>query len=186
MSAKDYDIDEAKAREVRDLLEKRKANITVQSSAYLSGKLLSILKNKNLNSIVGKDLGSKSETEMKADFATVLNNGLHGLCFSPYLEGQNEQDKVTAEQISRRLNIIAPHTQWIRTFSCTNGNELIPELAQKKSLKTIVGAWISNDLDKNEKEIQSLINLAKHGLVNIAAVGNEVLHRNEITEKQLT
>jgi GPH family glycoside/pentoside/hexuronide:cation symporter len=39
---KDYDIDEAKAREVRDLLDKRKGKTKVQSSAYLSGKLVSL------------------------------------------------------------------------------------------------------------------------------------------------
>ena len=37
----------------------------------------------------------------------------------------------------------------------------------------------------NEKEIQSLITLAKAGLVDIVAVGNEVLHRGEISEKEL-
>ena len=62
---------------------------------------------------------------------------------------------------------------------------MIPEIAHKKGLKTIVGAWISDDKERNEKEIQSLIKLAKAGLVDIAAVGNEVLHRNEISEKEL-
>jgi GPH family glycoside/pentoside/hexuronide:cation symporter len=84
------------------------------------------------------------------------------------------------------LDIIAPHTKWIRSFSCTEGNELIPEIAHQKGLKTLVGAWISNDKERNEKEIDSLIKLAKAGLVNMAAVGNEVLHREEISEEELT
>ena len=49
----------------------------------------------------------------------------------------------------------------------------------------MVGAWISDDKDRNEKEIKSLIKLAKEGLVDIAAVGNEVLHREEISEQEL-
>ena len=88
-------------------------------------------------------------------------------------------------QIRRRLDIIMPTTKWIRTFSCSEGNELIPEIAQNKGLKTLVGAWISDDRERNEKEIESLIALAKSGLVNIAAVGNEVLHREEISEEEL-
>ena len=91
-------------------------------------------------------------------------------------QGQESSDRISEEQIKRRIDIITPHTKWIRSFSCTNGNELIPEIAHQKGLKTIVGAWISDDKDRNEKEISSLIMLAKEGLVNIAVVGNEVLH----------
>jgi glycoside/pentoside/hexuronide:cation symporter, GPH family len=52
-------------------------------------------------------------------------------------------------------------------------------------LKTIVGVWISDDKVRNEKEINSLITLARTGLVDIAAVGNEVLHRGDINEQEL-
>jgi glycoside/pentoside/hexuronide:cation symporter, GPH family len=182
---KDYDIDEAKAREVRDLLDKRKGKPKNQSSAYLSGKLLSLLKNGNINTIKGTDFSSKSDTKIKEQYEEILNNGLHGVCFSPYAEGQKAGDILSADQIKRRLDIIAPHTRWIRSFSCTEGNELIPEMAHQKGLKTIVGAWISNDKNRNEKEIQSLIKLGNAGLVDIAAVGNEALHRNEISEQEL-
>jgi len=180
-----YDLTEKKARDIKKELDARKVKVKVHSSAYLSGKLQSLLNNRSLNTSIGKDLSAKSEAEMKIEFSTVLNNGLHGLCFSPYVEGQNVADVLSSEQINRRLEIIKPHTKWIRTFSCTNGNELIPEIANQKGIKTVVGAWISNDLNRNEKEIQSLIALAKAGLVDVAAVGNEVLHRDEISEQQI-
>ena len=183
---KDYDIDEVKALAVRDLLEKRKNNKKVQSSAYLSGKLRSLGTNQtDLNSIIGTDFSAKSEEEIKSHFSDILKNGIHGLCFSPYIEGQDTGDILSEAQIRRRLDVIKPHTQWIRSFSCTEGNELTPNLAKPKGLKTIVGAWISNDKQKNEKEINSLIALANAGLVDIAAVGNEVLHRGEISEQEL-
>jgi glycoside/pentoside/hexuronide:cation symporter, GPH family len=183
---KDYDIDESKALEVRDLINKRKAQGKKQSSAYLPGKLISLDSNaSDLNTLIGTDFSSKSEAEIKSQFSKILNNGLHGLCFSPYVEGQDTGDILSENQIIRRLDLIAPHTQWIRSFSCTEGNELIPEIAHKKGLKTLVGAWISDDKERNEKEIQSLIQLAKAGLVDIAAVGNEVLHREEISEQEL-
>ena len=182
---KDYNIDEAKAREVRDLLDKRKAPSLKQSSSYLSGKLNSLLHNSNLNQIIGVDYGKKTEAEIETVFATQFNSGLNGLCFSPYIEGQKVGDILSAEQIRRRIDIIAPHTKWIRTFSCTAGNELVPEIARNKNIKTLVGAWISNDRDRNEKEISTLIKLANDGLVDIAAVGNEVLHRGDISEAEL-
>ena len=182
---KDYDIDETKALEVRDLINKRKGLGKMQSSAYLSGKLLSLLKRDSINSILGRDLSSKTEVELKADFSDTLNNGIHGLCFSPYLEGQNAEDLVSANQIKKRLDIITSNTKWIRSFSCTQGNEMIPDIARQNGLKTVVGAWISDDLDRNEKEIESLIALGKAGLVDVAAVGNEVLHRQEISEQQI-
>lgn len=182
---KDYDIDEAKARKVRDILDKRKGKGKIESSAYLSGKLVSLLNNKSLNTKIGKDLSDASATEIKNEFSTVLNKGINGLCFSPYTEGQNVDDVLSLEQIKRRLTLISPYTKWIRTFSCTNGNELIPEIAHQNGSKTIVGAWISKDLNRNEREIQSLIAIAKAGLVDIAAVGNEVLHRDEISEEQI-
>jgi GPH family glycoside/pentoside/hexuronide:cation symporter len=183
---KDYDLTEEKAREIKKELDERKEPVKKQSSDQLTGKLHSLDKNGNgLNTVAGIDLSTKSEEEINMLFSETLNNGVHGLCFSPYLENQEIGDIVSENQIHRRIDVIAPHTEWIRTFSCTEGNELTPEIAKQKGIKTLVGAWISNDKDKNEKEIQALIALANAGLVDIAAVGNEVLHRGEIAEQEL-
>jgi len=83
------------------------------------------------------------------------------------------------------MEIIMPHTEWIRSFSCTEGNELIPRIAHEKGLKTMVGAWISEDKARNEAEIKALVALAEEGLVDIAAIGNEVLLRNELSEEEI-
>jgi len=181
----DYSVDEEKSKEISAELAKRKAQKNIESSSYLPGKLKSLVKNNTLNSVSTIEFNEKNESVLKILYSETLNKGLHGLCFSPYVEGQQAGDILSAEQIKRRLDIIAPHTKWIRSFSCTEGNELIPEIAHQKGLKTVVGAWISNDRNRNEKEIETLIKLAKSGLVDIAAVGNEVLHRNEISEQEL-
>jgi GPH family glycoside/pentoside/hexuronide:cation symporter len=183
---RNYDVTEQRSGEIRAALDKRKGPVKIQSSAYLPGKLLSLLKDGvSLSPITGIDFSSKTETAIRSHFTKILNNGLHGLSFSPYVEGQEAGDILSANQIRRRLDIIVPHTQWIRSFSCTEGNELIPEISKQKGLKTLVGAWISDDKERNEKEINSLIKLAKAGMVDIAAVGNEVLHREEISEYEL-
>jgi len=88
-------------------------------------------------------------------------------------------------QIRRKLAIIAHHTKWIRTVSCTEGNEPIPKIAREFNLKTLVGAWLGEDKELNEAEIEGLIELTKEGFVDIAAVGNEVMYRGDLTEEEL-
>lgn len=138
-----------------------------------------------LLALSGVDLTNKSTEELKVMFKDALENGLHGLCSSFYVDGQEPGDMLTEEQIRRRLTIIKPYTNWIRTFSCTEGNEIIPKVAKEMGIKTLVGAWLGNEHDKNENEIQGLIQLTKEGYVDIAAVGNEVMYRNELTEEEL-
>jgi len=114
-----------------------------------------------------------------------LENGMHGICFSLYEDGQKPGDIITAEQVNRRIQILKPYSKWVRSFSCIEGNEHIPRIAKENGMQTLVGAWLGDDLELNEKEIESLITLAKEGCVDIAAVGNEVMYRGDLTEDQL-
>jgi len=114
-----------------------------------------------------------------------LEKGMHGICFSLYEDGQKPGDIITAAQVNRRIQILKPYTTWIRSFSCIEGNEHIARIAHQNGMKTLVGAWLGSDLELNEKEIEGLITLAKEGCVDIAAVGNEVMYRGDLTEEQL-
>ncbi len=118
-------------------------------------------------------------------FLEVLQNGLHGLCFSLYAEGQKPGDIISEDQIRRRMEIIAPYTKWLRSFSCTEGNELIPIVAKEFGIKTLVGAWLGDDPEVNAREVKGLIELGQKGFVDIAAVGNEVLYRGDMPKDQL-
>ena len=124
-------------------------------------------------------------SDLKSLFAEVMKDGMHGICFSLYEDGQQPGDIITEAQIRRRIEIIKPYTKWVRSFSCTEGNELIPRIAKEYGLKTLVGAWLGSDKDKNESEINGLLALATDGLVDIAAVGNEVMYRGDLTEDEL-
>ncbi|MDB4094453.1 glycosyl hydrolase family 17 protein, partial [Flavobacteriaceae bacterium] len=104
---------------------------------------------------------------------------------SMYEDGQGPGNEISEAQVDRRMQIIKPHTKWVRSFSCIEGNEHIPRVAHKHGIKTLVGAWLGDDLEKNEEEIEALIKLAKEGYVDIAAVGNEVMYREDLTEEQL-
>ena len=131
------------------------------------------------------DYAGKSTDELKKLCKEVLEGGMHGLCFSPYEEGQKPGEQITEKQIRRRMEIISPYTDWVRSFSCTEGNELIPKVAREFGIKTMVGAWLGDDPKINEQEVTNLIQLANEGYVDIAAVGNEVLLRGDLTEDEL-
>jgi exo-beta-1,3-glucanase (GH17 family) len=136
-------------------------------------------------SLAGIETSNKSKAELQKLFKGVLENGIHGLCFSPYEEGQEPGDLITEAQIRRRMKIIQPYTKWIRSFSCTDGNELIPQIAHEFGIKTMVGAWLGDDDEINKKEIKNLIKISKQGYVDLAAVGNEVMYRGDLTEEEL-
>ena len=133
----------------------------------------------------GIDYSDKSPEQMQNLFRQTLEGGMHGLCYSAYEEGQKPGDILTIEQIRRRMKIIAPYTKWVRSFSCIEGNELVPKVAREFGIKTLVGAWLGKDEDLNEQEIAGLIQLAQEGYVDIAAVGNEVLYREDLSEEAL-
>jgi exo-beta-1,3-glucanase (GH17 family) len=136
-------------------------------------------------SLLGIDTNNLKKDSLIKLSQSVLNNGMHGLCFSPYEEGQKPGDFISESQIRRKLELIKPYTKWIRTFSCTDGNEQIPILANEYGLKTLVGAWLGDDPKINEDEINGLINLTNQGCVDIAAVGNEVMYREDLSEEEL-
>ncbi|MEM9334740.1 MAG: glycosyl hydrolase family 17 protein [Pseudomonadota bacterium] len=136
-------------------------------------------------SLAGINTEGMSTDELKKLVAAMLENKIHGLCFSPYVEGQEPGSKVTEAQIRERLSIIAPFCRNIRTFSCTDGHEAIPAIAKEMGLGTMVGVWLEDDAEKNEEELANALEIAKQDHIDILAVGNEVLLRGDLSEDQL-
>ncbi|MFN5850093.1 MAG: MFS transporter, partial [Chitinophagales bacterium] len=190
---KDYDVDEGKALEVRDLIAKRKAP---QPSGYGVNSIFSGIDLKGLSKSkllekfptyinVGIDFESLVTGNLKEQFLKTFNKNMHGICFSVFNETQNPKDLISEEQIVKRLQVLVNHAEWIRVFSCTNGHELIPKIAKEMGFKVMMGAWIGKDEEENAKEIKSLIRLINEGHVDMAAVGNEVLFRKDQDEEKL-
>ncbi len=142
-------------------------------------------KSRIFNTLAGVDFSSMSREELNRIFLKILNEKIHGISFSVYTENQAPGSQISAEQIEARMGLIKPHVKWIRTFSCTDGNEQIPGIAHEHGLKTLVGAWLGDDAEKNEQEIEGVIKVAKAGQADIIAVGNEVLLREELSEGQI-
>ncbi len=130
-------------------------------------------------------LSSQARAALRDEFGAVLGGGVHGLCFSPYLEGQAPGAQVSAAHIRARLDVIRPHTGWVRTFSCTDGHEQAAAIAKSMGMKTLVGAWLGTDAAINEREIDGVIAVARAGHADIVAVGNEVLLREDLSEGDL-
>ena len=136
-------------------------------------------------SLAGIDISSLSVDDLRALVRKILEAKIHGISFSPYVEGQGPGTQVSEAQIRERLAFIQPTVKWVRSFSCKEGNEQIPAIAAENGLKNMVGVWLDDDLEQNEIEIANAIEIAKAGHADILAVGNEVLLRGDISEDEL-
>jgi exo-beta-1,3-glucanase (GH17 family)/cellulose synthase/poly-beta-1,6-N-acetylglucosamine synthase-like glycosyltransferase len=113
---------------------------------------------------------------------------LASVSYAPFEGNVNpdEGGKARAERIRADLKLLAPITKAIRTYSSTGGVELVPGIAAEFGLRTTIGAWIDKNQDRNEREIRSVIELAKrHSNVNGIFVGNETIYRGEIKVPEL-
>ena len=118
-------------------------------------------------SLAGIDSAKLSSKELRSLVRQILDAKIHGISFSPYVEGQGPGTLLGEEQIRERLAVIRPHAHWIRTFSCTQGNELIPGFAAESGLKTMVGVWLGDDYNQNETELANAIDIARAGRADI-------------------
>ncbi len=123
--------------------------------------------------------------EKQALLSRQLDSGLHGLSFSPYMQGQEPGQELADAQIRDRMKLIAPHCDWVRTFSCTDGNQNSPRIAHELGLKVMVGVGLGEDRELNEREFCNGLEIARAGHVDIFAVGNEVLLREDLSEDEL-
>ncbi|MBI2717032.1 MAG: glycosyltransferase [Rhizobiales bacterium] len=107
---------------------------------------------------------------------------LASVSYAPF-EGSSHPDAgglARAEQIRTDLKLLAPLTRRLRTYSSTGGVELVPGIASEFGLRVTIGAWIDKNQDRNDRELSSVVDLAKrHSNVNGIIVGNETIFRGE-------
>ncbi|CAD6881593.1 probable glucosyl transferase [Methylomonas albis] len=129
-----------------------------------------------------------------------------GVTFNPKGRDFNPADGVfpTREQIQSDLELLSGKAHSIRTYTALEGMEVVPELTAKNAINLAMGCWVdlvdddsSDDdpqkkleitqkrLDKNQREVESLINLTNQYPKTIVRtlVGNESLlrYRNKIS-----
>lgn len=107
---------------------------------------------------------------------------LPSVSYAPF-EGSAHPDVDNIPQIEKiraDLKKLSTMTRAIRLYSSTGGVELVPPIAAEFGLKVTVGAWIDKNTDRNEREIDAAITLAKRNSnVNGIVVGNETIYRGE-------
>ncbi|HEY9451532.1 MAG TPA: glycosyltransferase [Bradyrhizobium sp.] len=122
--------------------------------------------------------GLFQQKEAAPDFRGILPS----VSYAPF-EGSAHPDVDNIPQIEKiraDLKKLSTMTRAIRLYSSTGGVELVPPIAAEFGLKVTVGAWIDKNTDRNEREIDAAINLAKRNSnVNGIVVGNETIYRGE-------
>jgi exo-beta-1,3-glucanase (GH17 family)/cellulose synthase/poly-beta-1,6-N-acetylglucosamine synthase-like glycosyltransferase len=122
--------------------------------------------------------GALRDKQQAPDFSGILPS----VSYAPF-EGTGHPDvdnMPSADKIRADMKKLAPLTRAIRLYSSTGGVELVPPIAAEFGLKVTVGAWIDKNVDRNEREIEAAINLARHNSNVIGVVvGNETVYRGE-------
>jgi len=122
--------------------------------------------------------GLFQEKQPAPDFRGILPS----VSYAPF-EGSAHPDVDNIPQIEKiraDLKKLSTITRAIRLYSSTGGVELVPPIAAEFGLKVTVGAWIDKNSDRNEREIDAAITLAKRNSnVNGIVVGNETIYRGE-------
>ncbi|ESS71499.1 Exo-beta-1,3-glucanase [Methyloglobulus morosus KoM1] len=119
----------------------------------------------------------------------VLDGKLNSLSYAPFREGQSPLLAIFPDpgQIDEDLKLLSEKTHTFRTYSSTEGMDVVPPLARKYGLKMIQGAWIGYVDTGNQKEIDELVKAANAypDVIKRVIVGNEVLLRGEREPEEL-
>src|SRR5207237_3937506 len=103
--------------------------------------------------------GLLQDKQAAPDFHGVLPS----VSYAPFEgTGHPDIDNIpTVEKIRGDLKKLATITSAMRLYSSTGGGELVPPIAAEFGLKVMVGAWIDKHVDRNEREIDAAIQLAR-------------------------
>ena len=122
---------------------------------------------------------------------------INSVSFSPY---QADDDPVAVREnplldetrlpsrkdLDSDLALLAGKVEAVRTYTQSEGQDVVPELAAKYGLEAIPGAWLDDRLAKNEFEIETLIRVARDNPnVKRVIVGNESVLTGRTTAQEL-
>jgi len=121
-----------------------------------------------------------------------LANGgkLYCVSYAPFRDTQDplvETTHIDARQIDDDLTVLSRYTDCIRTYSIEFGQDQIAAIAQRHGMKVLQGLWLSSDAAKNQRQISTVVELAKRfpDVIRAIVVGNEVLLRGDLSVTDL-
>ena len=107
---------------------------------------------------------------------------LFGLNVSLALNGEVFGFQLSRETTQERMKPLSHLTHWIRTFgTLNNGLEYVNDIAKQMNLKTMIGVYISNDIENNNKQLQGLKNILETSTIDLLVVGNECNNSSLVT-----
>ncbi|GLH34613.1 glycosyltransferase [Pseudomonas putida] len=113
---------------------------------------------------------------------------ISGFSYSPFRLGESPQKGQYPSDAEMRQDLEQMNklTDSIRIYTVEGTQADIPRLAEELGLRVTLGIWISPDLERNEREIATAIELANtsRSVVRVV-VGNEALFREEVTPEAL-
>ena len=65
----------------------------------------------------GIDAAHDSLEDLKNLWRKTIQDGMHGICFSMYEDGQKPGEDISMAQVERRVKILKPYVSAIRSFS---------------------------------------------------------------------
>jgi cellulose synthase/poly-beta-1,6-N-acetylglucosamine synthase-like glycosyltransferase/exo-beta-1,3-glucanase (GH17 family) len=120
--------------------------------------------------------GILQEKQQAPDFRGILPSA----SYAPFEPGHTVDTAADSEKIRTDMRKLSTLTRAVRLYSSTEGNELVPPIAAEFGMKVTVGAWIDKDGNRNNREIEAAINLARRNSNVIGiVVGNETIFRGE-------
>ncbi|HEX3674011.1 MAG TPA: glycosyltransferase family 2 protein [Rhizomicrobium sp.] len=124
------------------------------------------------------------------DYAVIApdwNGQVRGLAYSPsHTYTEKDHEFTPPEVIDSDMAQLAAITQHIRTYTVSNGQDRVPDIARRYGITVSLGAWIGPDLDLNEKELSTLIRVAlANRNVDRVFVGSETMLRGDVSADQL-
>jgi exo-beta-1,3-glucanase (GH17 family) len=106
--------------------------------------------------------------------------------YAPFRGDQDplvETTHVDAAQIDEELTLLSRYTNCIRTYSIENGLDQVAAIAERRGVKVMQGLWLSNKAEKNRRQVETVVALAKTfpNTISAVIVGNEVLLRGDLS-----
>jgi cellulose synthase/poly-beta-1,6-N-acetylglucosamine synthase-like glycosyltransferase/exo-beta-1,3-glucanase (GH17 family) len=120
--------------------------------------------------------GVLRDREQAPDFTGMLPS----VSYTPFEPDHVVDNIVDPDRIRAELKKLSTMTRAIRSYSSTEGNELVPPIAAEFGMKVTVGAWITKEDERNKREIAAAIDLARRNSNVIGiVVGNETIYRGD-------
>jgi cellulose synthase/poly-beta-1,6-N-acetylglucosamine synthase-like glycosyltransferase/exo-beta-1,3-glucanase (GH17 family) len=121
--------------------------------------------------------GALQEKQQAPDFRGILPSA----SYAPFEAGHTVADPAAdSEKIRADLRKLSTLTRAVRLYTSTEGAELVPPVAAEFGMKVTVGAWLDKDGNRNNREIEAAINIARRNSNVIGiVVGNETIFRGE-------